>query len=70
MKYNELKSGTVITVEGRKDNPNGWWGARIDPFTEGQKYQDLHHKVLEKIVKEGNYEIINGNLCITHIRIK
>lgn len=70
MKYNELKTGTVITVEGRKDNPNGWWGARIDPFTEGQKYQNVNNKVLEKIVKVGNYEIIHSNVCNTTIRIK
>lgn len=70
MKYKELKSGTIITVEGRKDNPEGWWGARIDPFTKGQKYHDINHKVLEKIVKEGNYDIIDGTSCITNIRIK
>ena len=76
MKYNEIESGTLITVEGRKDDPNGWWGAVISP-TELENYINgftravyLNHKVLEKIVKVGNYEIIHSSVCNTTIRIK
>jgi hypothetical protein len=86
MKFNELKNGMVVTVEsatrdgGMTNDPNGWWGATLDPLdndciVDGGTIS-ISHKVLEKIVKEGCYEVIDGGFkngaiisCTTKIRI-
>lgn len=85
MKYNELKSGMVITVQsatndgGKTNDVKGWWGAFFSPFdkaTNNNITGNLSKKVLEKIVKENRYKVIDGGFkdgqlisCTTKIEI-
>lgn len=72
MKYNELKSGTIVKVntgcvynDDGSVNPRGFWGAWI-PET---PCINLNNKTLEKIVKEKTFKIIESNVCITTLEI-